>query len=122
MDQQEDASRRTFLRRALALGAIGAGGGTLLSACAGGESGEGSGTGESTGDPGESDAPFVAPLEDLEGSFDDATEVRIESGDATVELPLPDEAEVTVTTVERPGFLGGSRESGTVVFRWDSRG
>jgi hypothetical protein len=54
MDQQEDASRRTFLRRALALGAIGAGGGTLLSACAGGESGEGSGTGESVGDPGES--------------------------------------------------------------------
>ncbi|PSQ13048.1 hypothetical protein BRC99_04500 [Halobacteriales archaeon QS_7_69_60] len=74
------------------------------------------------GDPGENDAPFVAPLEDLEGSFDDATEVRIESGDAAVELPLPDEAEVTVTTVERPGFLGGSRESGTVVFRWDSRG
>ena len=47
--------------------------------------------------------------------------MRIESGDATVELPPPDEASVTVTTVERPGILGGSRESGEVRLRWDSR-
>ncbi|PSQ40527.1 hypothetical protein BRD07_07110 [Halobacteriales archaeon QS_9_68_42] len=72
------------------------------------------------GDPGENDAAFVGPLEDLEGALEDC-EVRIESGDATVELPPPDEATVTVTTVERPGILGGSRESGEVRLRWDSR-
>ena len=72
------------------------------------------------GDPSENDAAFVGPLEDLEGALEDR-EVRIESGDATVELPPPDEASVTVTTVERPGILGGSRESGEVRLRWDSR-
>ena len=72
------------------------------------------------GDPTENDAAFVGPLEDLEGALDDR-EVRIESGDATVELPPPDEASVTVTTVERPAVLGGSRESGEVRLRWDSR-
>jgi membrane protein len=72
-------------------------------------------------DPTENDATLVAPLEDLEGSFDDGTVVRIASGDGTVELPPPDEARVTVTTVERPDVLGGSRESGEIVLRWDSR-
>jgi len=72
-------------------------------------------------DPTENDATFVAPLEDLEGSFDDGTEVRIDSGDGTVELPPPEEARVTVTTVDHPNVLGGSRESGEIVLRWDSR-
>ena len=72
------------------------------------------------GDPDENDAAFVGPLEDLEGALEDC-EVRIESGDATVELPPPDEVGVTVTTVERPGVLGGSHESGEIVLHWDSR-
>jgi len=72
------------------------------------------------GDPTENDAAFVSPLEDLEGTLENR-EVRVESGDAGVELPPPDEASVTVTTVERPGALGGSRESGEVRLRWDSR-
>ena len=73
------------------------------------------------GDPAGNDAPFVAPLEDLQGAVDDATEVRIGSGDTTVEVPPPHETSVTVTTVERPAILGGNRESGTVLLRWDSR-
>jgi membrane protein len=73
------------------------------------------------GDPAVNDAPFVAPLSDFDGSIESATAVRIESGDTSVELPPPDEARVTVTTVERPAILGGNRESGAVVLRWDSR-
>jgi hypothetical protein len=46
MDHPEEPSRRVFLRRALALGAAGAGGGVLLSACGGGGDG---GDGESGG-------------------------------------------------------------------------
>ena len=72
------------------------------------------------GDPSENDAAFVGPLEELEGALEDC-EVRIESGDAAVELPPPDEVGVTVTTVERPDVLGGSRESGELLLRWDSR-
>jgi hypothetical protein len=51
MDHPEEPSRRVFLRRALALGAAGAGGGVLLSACGGdGDGGDGeSGGGESGG-------------------------------------------------------------------------
>ena len=41
-------------------------------------------------------------------------------GTSTVVSP-PNEARVRVTTVERPAILGGSRESGTLVLRWDSR-
>ncbi len=72
-------------------------------------------------DPTADDAPFVAPLGDLDGAFDDATEVRVESGDTVVLLPPPDETAVRVTTVERPALLGGDRESGELRLRWDSR-
>ena len=71
-------------------------------------------------DPGQTDARFVEPLETLQGSFDDGAEVTLETGDAVVRLPPPDEARVGVTTVERPALLGGNRESGGVVLRWDS--
>ena len=50
MDHPEEPSRRVFLRRALALGAGGAGGGVLLSACGrGGDGGDGESGGESGG-------------------------------------------------------------------------
>lgn len=73
------------------------------------------------GDASENDAPFVNPLKKLEGSFDGDTEVTLETGDTAVQLPPPDVANVRVTTVERPALLGGNRESGEIVLRWDSR-
>jgi hypothetical protein len=49
MDHHEDSSRRAFLRRALAIGAAGVGGGALLSACGGGE-GDGESRQSASGD------------------------------------------------------------------------
>ncbi|WP_255195182.1 YihY/virulence factor BrkB family protein [Halorarius litoreus] len=78
--------------------------------------------GESVGtDASHNDAAFVAPLRELDGVFDDVHEVRVESGDTVVLLPPPDEATVRVSTVERPAILGGDRESGELVLKWDSR-
>jgi membrane protein len=77
--------------------------------------------GESVGaDASHNDTAFVEPLSDLDGAFGDS-EVRVETGDTAVVLPPPDEASVRVSTVERPAILGGSRESGELVLRWDSR-
>ncbi len=74
--------------------------------------------------PAANDADFVAPLRDLERRLhrrapDD--EVIVGVGGETVALPAPAEASVSVTTTERPALLGGSRERGEVVLRWDSR-
>lgn len=66
------------------------------------------------------DAPFVPPLRELEAADWDG-EVHVRVGDADVTLPPPAEAIVHATTVERPAILGGDRESGSVVLRWDSR-
>jgi membrane protein len=72
-------------------------------------------------DPTHNDAAFVAPLSELDGAFDDVHEVRVESGDTVVLLPPPTAATVRVSTVERPAILGGDRETGELVLKWDSR-
>ncbi|MFC7175924.1 YhjD/YihY/BrkB family envelope integrity protein [Halosegnis marinus] len=71
-------------------------------------------------DPGHEDADFVAPLRDLDAALDAGGTVTVTVGDETVTLPAPDEARVAVSTVERPALLGGDRERGEVVLRWDS--
>jgi membrane protein len=75
-------------------------------------------------DPAANDADFVAPLEEFEHMVDrrdrDA-DLVVTLGDETVTLPAPDDATVAVTTTERPALLGGNRERGEVVLRWDSR-
>jgi membrane protein len=72
------------------------------------------------------DADFVAPLQELEAAVEAAEatgydEIRVAVGDREVTLPRPDEAAADATTVDRPWLLGGSRESGRVLLRWDSR-
>ncbi|PSP38307.1 hypothetical protein BRC71_06430 [Halobacteriales archaeon QH_7_65_31] len=73
-------------------------------------------------DPNRNDADFVAPLRELETALDGDVEadVTLTVGDESVTVPAPDDRRVTVSTVERPSVLGGSRESGSVVFQWDS--
>lgn len=71
-------------------------------------------------DPTENDAPFVASLRKLDGTFSPETEVRIDSGSTAVTLPPPHEATVSVKTVDRPSVLGGDREQGRVTLRWDT--
>jgi membrane protein len=76
-------------------------------------------------DPGEdhtaNDADFVAPLEELttalEGEYD---EIRITAGDEEITIPRPDEVTVDVDTVDRPGILGGNRETAEILLEWDS--
>ena len=67
------------------------------------------------------DADFVAPLEDLatalEGEYD---ELRITAGDEEITIPRPDEISVDVDTVDRPGILGGNRETAEILMEWDS--
>lgn len=71
-------------------------------------------------DASSNDAAFVAALRELESAFAPDADVRVETGGTAVDLPPPDEADVSVTTVERPSFLGGSREQGRLTLRWDS--
>lgn len=66
------------------------------------------------------DATFVEPLRALE-TADWETPVRVRVDGIDVTLPPPAEVTVDVSTVERPTLLGGDRESGRVVLRWDSR-
>lgn len=75
-------------------------------------------------DPAANDADFVAPLEELQRTVDrraPEAEVTVTVGGESVTLPAPGEATVTVSTTERPALLGGNRERGSVVLRWDSR-
>ncbi|WP_254823318.1 YihY/virulence factor BrkB family protein [Haloglomus halophilum] len=72
------------------------------------------------------DDDFVEPLRELEEALEVAEaegydEVRVAIDDREVTLPRPDEASVTVKTVDRPRLLGGDRETGRVLFQWDSR-
>jgi membrane protein len=72
------------------------------------------------------DADFVEPLRELESALDAAEaegceEVTVAVGDREVTLPRPDEASVRVRTVDRPRILGGDRETGEFLLRWDSR-
>ncbi|MFB6206741.1 MAG: YihY/virulence factor BrkB family protein [Haloglomus sp.] len=72
------------------------------------------------------DADFVEPLRELEAALEAAEAegydtVRVAVGDREVALPRPDEATVRVKTVDRPRVLGGGRETGDLLFRWDSR-
>lgn len=71
-------------------------------------------------DPTANDAAFVAPLRELDGAFSTDEDVGIESGATTVVLPPPHEADISITTVDRPSVLGGDRERGRLVLRWDS--
>lgn len=71
------------------------------------------------------DADFVEPLRELQSAIEAADaegydEVSVTVGDREVTLPRPDEATVSVRTVDRPRILGGDRESGVVRFAWDS--
>ena len=71
------------------------------------------------------DAGFVAPLRELETAIEAAEAtgdeaVTVTVGDREVTLPRPDEATAHARTVERPRLLGGDREDGQVVLRWDS--
>ena len=73
------------------------------------------------------DADFVAAVEELRAALDgggrsDYEEIRVAVGEVEVALPRPAEASAHATTVERPGFLGGNRETAQVLLRWDSRG
>lgn len=70
--------------------------------------------------PTAADAPFVAQLRGLDGAFDDGAPVWMESGNASAQLPPPDEASLSVTAVERPELLGGDREKGRLLLEWDS--
>jgi membrane protein len=72
------------------------------------------------------DDDFVEPLRELEEVLEVAEaegydEVRVAIDDREVTLPRPDEASVTVKTVDRPRLLGGDRETGELLFQWDSR-
>jgi len=72
------------------------------------------------------DDDFVEPLRELEEALEVAEaegydEVRVAIDDREVTLPRPDEASVRVKTVDRPRLLGGDRETGNVLFQWDSR-
>lgn len=67
------------------------------------------------------DATFVAPLRDLEATDWDE-DVRIVVGATDVTLPPPTAASVTVTTVDRPWFLGGDRESGRLRLSYGASG
>jgi membrane protein len=73
------------------------------------------------------DAGFVDPLGDLQSALEAAEadgydEIRVSVGDREVTLPRPDDASVAVKTVDRPRILGGNRETGELLFAWDSRG
>jgi membrane protein len=70
--------------------------------------------------PADNDAPFVAPLRELEAA-DWANEVHVRVGDREVTLPEPDEVTVRVATVERPRLLGGDEERGRIRLSWDSK-
>jgi membrane protein len=74
-------------------------------------------------DASENDADFVASLSELEAVLDGNTSqpVTIRVGDTEVTLPPAASAHVSVTTVDRPGLLGGNRETAEVRLEWDSR-
>jgi membrane protein len=73
-------------------------------------------------DPSHNDAPFVAPLRDLEAAFarNDGG-VRFVVGGTDVTLSAPDSATFDIDVVDRPAMLGGSRETAKVVLVWDSK-
>lgn len=73
-------------------------------------------------DPARNDADFVAPLRELETVLDahEGASVTVVVGEESVTVPAPDDARVSVRTVERPSVLGGNRESGELVIQWDS--
>jgi membrane protein len=72
-------------------------------------------------DPDHNDAAFVEPVRELGAALEGRlTELTVRTGDREFTLPAPDEATVTVDTVERPAVLGGNRETAEVRLRWDS--
>ncbi|MCY4732063.1 YihY/virulence factor BrkB family protein [Natronomonas gomsonensis] len=70
-------------------------------------------------DPTHDDAAFVTPLRELETvAFDGDVRIVVDGADVTV--PAPNDATVTVRTVDRPWLLGGDKETAEVYLRWDN--